>query len=75
MRQKEGQQAYFLGFPTGKQSVWLKIKIIILKYNYTEADLLMLFPVNFFKKTSKTPRWVINKLIIILLLIISFICK
>ena len=75
MKQKERQQAYFLVFPTGKQSVWLKIKIIILKYNYTETDLLMLFRVNLKKKTSKTPRWVINKLIIILLLIISFICK
>ena len=72
MKQKEGQQAYFLVFPTGKQSVWLKIKILILKYNYTEADLLMLI----FFLNSKAPRWITNKLIIILLLIISsFICE
>lgn len=42
LKQEEGQEAYFLVFPTGKKSVWLKIEILTLKYyNGTEADLLM----------------------------------
>lgn len=46
--EQEEERGYLPVFYMGNKSVWLKIEIRILKYpNYSEANLLMMFHVNF----------------------------